>query len=187
LSQFEYITVFLSILLALAAAEILAGLGRLIREREHVQVYWVHVAWMFLMIFSVIQSWWVIWNVRTHEFTNFFEFLVLVIPRLIWVLVAFLLSPPINSGESFDLRDYYFRHIKWVSMLAAAGLLGIAISRATLGVEEPLSPINGIRMAAVGILVSLGSSKNPRVHEGAALAIGLLFAVAIGVIYLQDA
>ena len=187
MSQFEYVTVFLSILLALAAAEILAGLGRLIREREHIRIYWVHVAWMLLMILAVTQSWWVIWNVRAHEFTSFFEFLVIVVPRMIWVLVAFLLSPPISPGEPFDLRDYYFRHIRWVALLGAVGLFGIAFSRAALGVENALSPVNGIRVVVIGILVSLGFSKNPKIHEAAALAIGILFSISIAIIFQQRA
>ena len=58
MTQFEYITVFVSIILALAVAEVLAGLGRLIRERDHVRVYWVHVAWMLLVVLTVVQSWW---------------------------------------------------------------------------------------------------------------------------------
>ncbi|MCP5056906.1 MAG: hypothetical protein GY937_09315 [bacterium] len=185
LSHFEYVTVFLSILLALAAADVLAGLGRLIREREHVRIYWVHVAWMLLLILAVTQSWWAIWNVRVHELTNFFEFLLLVLPRLIWVLVAFLLSPPIAPGEAFDLREYYFRHIRWVAALAAFGLLGIATSRAVLGVEPLLSPVNGIRIIAIGILASMGSSKNPRLHESAAIGIGILLLVAVVGVFLQ--
>ena len=115
MSQFEYVTVFVSIVMALAVAEVLAGLGRLIRERDHVRVYWVHVAWMLLAILAVTQSWWVIWNIRSHEFANFFEFLTLVVPRLIFVLVAFLLSPPISSDRPFDLYEYYFRHIRWIA------------------------------------------------------------------------
>ncbi len=148
MSQFEYVTIFVSILLALAVAEILAGLGRLIRERDQVRVYWVHVAWMLLAILAVTQSWWAIWNVRTHEFANFFEFLALVVPRLIFVLVAFLLAPPISSGQSFDLREYYFRHIRWVALLSTTAIFGIAFSLTFLGMEEVVSPINGIRIAA---------------------------------------
>lgn len=185
MSQFEYITIFVSILLALAVAEVLAGLGRLIREREHVRIYWVHVAWMLLMILSVTQSWWVIWNLRGHEFTNFFEFLAVVVPRFIWVLVAFLLSPPLTSGRPFDLREYYFRHIGWMAPLSAFGLLGIAFSRTVLGVEDAVSPINGIRITVVGILTFLGFAKNPRIHEGATLVVGFLFFLAIAIIFLR--
>ena len=185
MSQFEYITVFVSILLALAAAELLAGLGRLIRERDHVRVYWVHVAWMLLAILAVTQSWWAIWNVRTHEFANFFEFLALVLPRFNFVLVAFLLSPPISSDQSFDLREYYFHHIRWAALLFAASLIGVGLSRTALGVEEPLSPINGVRIAVVGLVVFLGFTKNPRIHGAAVVVICGLVSLGIAIIFLQ--
>ncbi len=179
MSQFEYITVFVSILLALAVAELLAGLGRLIRERDHVRVYWVHVAWMLLIILTVTLSWWVIWNLRTHEFTNFLEFLALVVPRLIFVLVAFLLAPPISPAQPFDLRQYYFRHIRWVALLSATAIFGIAFSLTFLGMEEVVSPINGIRIAAVGIVGSLAFSRSPRLHGAAVVMVCALFFLAI--------
>ncbi len=185
MSQFEYVVVFVSILLALAVAELLAGLGRLIRERDHVGVYWVHIAWMLLAILVVVQSWWAIWNVRTHEFANFFEFLALVLPRLNFVLVAFLLSPPISSDRAFDLREYYFRHISWVALLFAASMFGVALARTALGVEEALSPINGIRATVIGLFVFLGFTKNPRIHEAAVFVVGALFVLSIAILFLQ--
>ena len=187
MTQFEYVTVFVAILLALGVAELLAGLGRLIRERDHIRFYWVHVAWMFLAILAVTQSWWIIWNVRSHEFANFFEFLVLVLPRLGFVLVAFLLAPPIKLDQAFDLREYYFRQIRWAALLGSAVFIGIAFSRTLLGVERLLSPANGIRLVAVGFLVYLGFTKNPRVHEAAVLALYGLFSVFVAIAFFQSA
>jgi hypothetical protein len=52
LSRFEYLTAFLGVILAVAAAEILLGVGRLTRERDRVKFYWVHLFWMFGFSFS---------------------------------------------------------------------------------------------------------------------------------------
>ena len=185
MSQFEYVIAFVSILLALAVAEILAGLGRLIRERDHVRVYWVHVAWMLLAILATTQTWWVMWNIRTHEFASYFEFLAMILPQLIFVLVAFLLAPPVSSDKAFDLREYYFHQIKWVAPLFAASLLGILLYRSLLGVEKPLTLINAIRIVVAGLVVTLGFTKSPRVHEGAVVLIGGLFPAAIVILFLQ--
>ncbi len=185
MSQFEYVIAFVSILLALAVAEMLAGLGRLIRERDHVQVYWVHVAWMLLAILATTQNWWIMWGIRTHEFASYFEFLAMILPQLSFVLVAFLLSPPVSSDRHFDLREYYFRQIKWISPLFAAFLLGIAVYRSVLGVEKLFTLINGIRIVVAGLVVTLGFTKSPRVHEGAVLMVGGLFSVAVVILFLQ--
>ena len=143
------------------------------------------VAWMLLAILAVPQSWWAIWNLRTHEFANFFEFMALVLPRFNVVIVAFLLSPPISTDQPFDLRAYYFHHIRWAALLFSASLLGVALSRTALGVEEPVSMLNGIRIAVVGLLVFLGFTKNPRIHATSVFVIGGLFALAIVVSFLQ--
>ena len=72
--------------------------------------------------------------------TAIVAFLALVVPRLIFVLVAFLLAPPISSDRPFDLYEYYFRHIRWVAWLFSISLVGFGLSRAILGAEEPLNP-----------------------------------------------
>jgi hypothetical protein len=185
LSQFEYVTAFVSILLALAIAEMLAGLGRLIRERDHVRVYWVHIAWMLLAILVTTQYWWTIWRVRAHEFANFFEFLSIIFPQFIFFLVAFLLSPPVSSDKPFDLREYYFHQVRWLAPLFAVCMRGIVLSRSVLGVEKPLTLINGVRIVVAGVVATMGLTVNPRVHEGAVLVVsGLLFA-AIVILFLQ--
>lgn len=108
MSQFEYWVAFLSILLALAVADLMAGLGRIIRERETVDFYWVPIAWMLLMIGALMQGWFTMWELRTKPLDNFSDFFVMALPKLLTVLVAFLLSPPIVSGVRFDLRAHGF-------------------------------------------------------------------------------
>ena len=132
-------------------------------------------------------AWWAIWAVRVHEFTNFFQFLIMVLPRLLFVLVSFLLSPPIEPGRPFDLHAYYYRHIPWMAGLAAAAMIGIALSRSVFGVDEPVSAINGLRVAAAVVLVAMGFSKNERVHVGAVYALTALFVIAIVAIFLGRA
>ena len=62
MSRFEYLTAFLGIILAVAVAEILLGVGRLTRERDRVKFYWVHLFWMFALLVIMIQRWWASWQ-----------------------------------------------------------------------------------------------------------------------------
>ena len=179
MTQFEYITAFLSIVSALAVAEVLVGLGRLIREREHVKIYWVHVAWMMLVILVLTNGWWSNWRVRAHDFQSYFEFLALLAPTLMMVIVSFLLSPPIESGRSFDLRAYYYRHIQWIAFLVAGQMTMVALFRVVVGVERWLDPVNAIRAVVVGVFLCLGLSANPRLHAAAVLTICGLFALSL--------
>ena len=76
---------------------------------------------VILAILAQSNSWWAIWSIQTHEFESYREFMGLVVPSLMFVVIAFLPSPPIDSNRLFDLREYYFRryggllHSSWFS------------------------------------------------------------------------
>ena len=179
MSQFEYWVAFLSILLALAVADLMAGLGRIIRERETVDVYWVPIAWMVLLIFALMQGWWSMWEFRTTPLKDFSDFFLIALPRLLTVLVAFILSPPISIGVNFDLRAYYFKQIRWVAWLFVAGLATLSAIRISAGLDELWSPIGAIRLAVLGALLSLGFVRKPRFHEVVFMAVAILFSISI--------
>lgn len=179
MSQFEYWVAFLSILLALAVADLMAGLGRIIRERDTVNVYWVPIAWMVLMILALMQGWWTMWELRTSLLEDFVDFFLMALPRLLTVLVAFLLSPPIVTGVRFDLHAHYFKQIRWVAWLFVASLMAISAIRVSAEVDELWSLINAIRLAVLGAIFSLGFVRHPRFHEFVVLAVAFLFSISI--------
>ena len=78
-----------------------------------------------------------------------------------------------------------FHHIRWVALLFAASMIGVGFSRTVLGIEEPLSPVNGIRVIVVGLFVFLGFTKNPRIHEAAVFVAGALFVLSMAISFLQ--
>ena len=149
MSQFEYITVVVSIVMAFAISEVLSGLGRLVRERSRVKFYWVHVAWMVYGILWILQHWWGIWDYRSIEFTNFFSFLALVAPSLTFVLLAFLVTRTLPVDGDLELRDYYRRNQRWVFPLAAVILVELSSLRLALTDEALLHPRNAFRALAV--------------------------------------
>ena len=140
---------------------------------------------MLIAILAVTQSWWVIWEVRTHEFQSYFEFMTIVIPQAIFFLIAFLLSPPITPGQPFDLREYYFRQVRWCALLFPLCLAGIAMSRIVLGTESLVSPVNGLRLLAIVAFGFLGFSKSPRIHEAAVVVVSSLLLLAISLTSFQ--
>ena len=179
MSQFEYWVAFLSILLALAVADLMAGLGRIIRERDTVDIYWVPIAWMLLMIGALMQGWFTMWEMSTRPLDSFSDFFLMALPRLLTVLAAFLLSPPILSGVGFDLRPHYFKQVRWVAWLFVSSLATITVIRINTGVDDLLSPINAIRVIILGALFSLGFIQNPRAHEVIVGVVASLFLLSI--------
>jgi hypothetical protein len=62
LSHFEYITIFVAIVFGYAVSELLAGIGRLIRQRDQVDFYWVHSGLVIALMVALMNAWWNIWG-----------------------------------------------------------------------------------------------------------------------------
>jgi hypothetical protein len=173
-SHFEYIVGFVSILMGLAVAELLSGIGRVFRSHQTVKIYWVHLVWMLLLIGVCILNWWVIWSVREPGVRTVGEFMILLAPRFLYVVSAFVLSPPIVFGQAFDLRSYYFSQVRLSTFLIASALLLGGVYRWMLGIESPADPLNVVRVLGAVLLIALSFSKSSRTHEFAAAVLTLL-------------
>jgi hypothetical protein len=46
MGAFEYLSVLISIILALGITRVLAGVGEMLQARGHRRIYWVHVVWI---------------------------------------------------------------------------------------------------------------------------------------------
>ena len=58
MDSFEYLSVFLSILLGLAVTHVVVGTVSIIQERATTKVYWVHLLWVANGIACITQTWW---------------------------------------------------------------------------------------------------------------------------------
>ena len=100
MSEFEYLSVLVSIVVAFALSEIFAGWGRMIRGRDHVKVYWVHIVATLLVAALIIQFWWSAWQYRELAI-NFYHYAALLLSPLTCVLLAFVLTPTdLRRGEA---------------------------------------------------------------------------------------
>ena len=102
-------------------------------------------------------------------------------PSLMLVIIAFLLSPPIDSERPFDLRAYYFRHIRWIVPLFLIQFACLVFSRAALGSEQPAS-VNVIRVVVGAVFLPLAFSANEQLHGAAVLTVYALFILSVAVV-----
>ena len=93
--------------------------------------------------------------------------------------------PPIEPHQEFDLRRYYFDHRTWFFWLLAVSLVGLGASRAFLGYEDLINPLNAIRIVASLMFVYLGVTENPLFHQIAVVIAFSLF-TAGAVVLLQS-
>ena len=107
MSASEYIFIFYSFILALAVGEIARGIGNMLRLRR-VKYSLLHLAWVGLITFSILEFWWGSWSLQSFEWWSIYGMLVGFLSTFVLYLAAFL-SFPLTFTEEENLENYYFR------------------------------------------------------------------------------
>ena len=163
MSLFEFLMVFVSIIVGLGVTEILTGVAMHIRHRESVQGYWVHSAGVVLIFIALIQNWWELWDRRDFAEWTFLGLVLMLIPPASLYLVAHLIFPEPLAGS--DLRNYYYERLRPVWLLAiltaaTSSLFGFLTSGQSPFIGDNLSTA----IMAVGFL-ALAISRNTMLHS----------------------
>ena len=169
ISAFEYVTVFISIILGLGVTQILTGIADLIHQNERVKLYWPHMIWVLLVLILHVQEWWVTFELRSYGPWRLPVFLfVILYPVVLFVLARLLFPFGFSEGE-IDLKKFYYENCRKIFLFGA--ILGLLTILDSFIVRE-LVFINLVGPTLV--LVSLSSmalSKNvrPWIHQVMAL------------------
>ena len=108
MDAFSYLSVLLSIILGLAIAQLLQGIGQLLQARGRVRWYWPAAAWMPALLLIYVQSWWAMFGMRNIQGWTFGAFSVVLLQTILEYLLAALIAP-LSFGEApIDLRVHYF-------------------------------------------------------------------------------
>ena len=176
MTLFEYISVAISIIIALAIAEGLRGLqSALVPNRR----YGIHVIWIFIKLANPIFFWWAIWGYRDYpESWNMGTFtLALVMPSIMYLQLHSLVSHSPEQVE--DWRTHFYNQRRWFfglnALLSACSVLGSTY----VFISATPDAIAVIGYAVIGLLSIAGFiTDNSRLH--AAIAI---FVVAFNFVY----
>jgi hypothetical protein len=112
---FEYVSVFISIVLALGVVHVLTGAVRLFGD-EKARPYWVHSLWTLNLLVFLAFFWWFSFDWRLQEVWTFPLFLFVVgFAMLLYVLCVVLV--PINPPDAFDYREFFFGKHRQIFLL----------------------------------------------------------------------
>ncbi|MBS1680499.1 MAG: hypothetical protein JST48_02195 [Bacteroidetes bacterium] len=126
ISAFEYVTVFISIILGLGVTQILTGIADLIHQNRRVKIYWPHLIWVLLVLILHVQEWWVTFELRGYGPWRLPVFLFIILyPVVLFVLARLLFPFGFTDGE-IDLKKFYFENYRKIFLFGAIlGLLSI--------------------------------------------------------------
>ena len=174
MTLFEYLSVAISIVLALSTAQLLGNLREVFDSARR---YWVHALWVVHVLLLHVMLWWGFWAYRDVESWNLaFFVLVLLNPGLLFVCSNALVPSQRSEGTSWE--QHFFSVRRW--FFVVRGLIAAVVTLRSwllLGVpiQDPtrLPALLMLTVCVVGVL-----SASRRVHG--ALVLISLFGVILG-------
>ena len=119
ISDFEFNSVVIAILIAFAFSEILSSWGRIIRRLPAVTMSWLYLATSALMLLGLVGHWLGLSEYRTIESFSPAQSLLVFAPSFVGALAAFVLAPELSEPGTIDLPRHYHAIARWVFPLFA--------------------------------------------------------------------
>ena len=131
--QFTYISAFLSIVVALALAHLLAGIAGILRARV-VAKSWVLPIWIGLYLFGCVDYWFSLWGLRaTTHWSLGYTLYLLVLATLLYIGCHLVVPSVREEDEVLDLAAFDAGHRR--RYLAAFGLYIAVATVANLTID----------------------------------------------------
>lgn len=175
MSQFEYVSVAIALIYALAVGRVLAGLAPALAPTRR---YSVHAAWLVLTLLACVVQWWGLWRTNTVEWTGFRFLWILAMPSLQYIRAAILLGTP-ESVPSY--REHFFEVRRAYFAIGLAVPAHSSVTPWVLGQVPWLTFMPGFHLGMLGIagysIVGL-STTNETTHR-VVVGIALLLAMIV--------
>ena len=177
MTQFEFISVAVSIVLALSLARLLRAIPQILAPDRR---YWVHAVWAAVMLQIHLGFWWAFWDYREVDDWSIRAFAaVMLTPALLFLTVNALISENPTTVDSW--KTHFFAQRRTFFALYLLTLLsGFFRQFAVLGdaVAIPAGGSGQLLWMAPIILVLAGvgiSAKTERIHGPIALVHAAFF------------
>lgn len=109
MSVFEYVSVMVTVVLALAVSHILTSLATIVANPERVRPYWVHFLWAALLLGLSLQAWLVLWTLEGQSVWPVGQIVMMIASASLIFVAARVLEPELRPDERLDLRAHFFR------------------------------------------------------------------------------
>jgi hypothetical protein len=167
MSSFEYLSVFVAVIMGLAVTRLLSAVGSSIRHRDGIEGHWVHSLWALNVLLYVVSIWWALFAWNQLPEWNYFLFLFLVLYAIVLYLLTDVLYPD-QITEGLNLKSHFIQHRSAFFWLLLAAVL-LDIPETVLKARAELRPIPGSYWALHVIWMVIPpvglATSNHRVHS----------------------
>lgn len=175
MTLFEFLTVAVSIVLALGLARLVHGLRVSANPETR---YWVHFGYIAWGIVLHALLWWSLWRFQSDVDWNFGRFLYVMIAPVLLYSVSSTLVPD-NPAEIASWRDYFFSVRSSFFWVFTVFSLHQAFASTLVQGVPPLPAMRPVHAAAVTLPVIGALSASPRVHAFLLAGVVLTLVAAI--------
>lgn len=167
MSKFEFISVFVSIVLAFALSELLMGWGRLIRIRHRVRNFGLYLGWTVWLLVLITFHYLGFWEYNEVDIHTTGGMLLLLSAPIIAVLLAFLVTPDLTAEGTLDLEKHYFGVRGWFFPMAVLFLIMSYIADSLLPDFSSTWLSRSVIVAPLALsIIWLAFSTNRTLHYG---------------------
>jgi hypothetical protein len=180
LSIFEFLLALYAIVAGLGVSLLVRSVGQMIEARDRLQLYWVHTSWIALIFVAHVVSWFGLWRFAEHAPWTVLQALLLLCVPIFLYLISHLAVPELEDGRMHHMREYYYRHGRWMQGLLLGVLLCGAAAQIFIEGRADFSGAGGVRALMAVILLPGIVSRRPSVHatQAVLLVLAMIYAVS---------
>ena len=170
MSLFEFIVGMISIILALAIAQLFVGVAELTQQRERVRFFLPHSIWVANLFLITFVHWWSLWTFRELSWNFAMFFYSLLGPSLMF-FAATMLSPRDRSSETIDVMAHFLNIRQFFLSVFMIMLVLFTFDGPLFGTEELLNALRAAQLFLFAMAAWGLATESPRVQLAVSLAV----------------
>ena len=174
---FEFIVGMISVILALAIAQLFIGVSDLIQRRDRVRFFLPHSVWATVIFLIAFLHWWSLWTFKDLDWNFAMFFYSLLGPSLMFFATT-ILNPRDRGKDTLDLAEYFMDTRHYFLGVTLVVFLLFTFDGPLFGTEQLFNSLRVAQAVVTACIVWGIVSDNRRSHTIIALAVlGSLLAV----------
>jgi hypothetical protein len=158
MSLFEYVTVMISMILALSFGHLLTTISFLFRTGRPVKWHGPYSLWLACILLTLINHWWALWDFNAIEWDYAAFLYILIAPTLIAFAVG-LLTLDRAGGDEVDLARHYARIRPLFLAVFFVYVLAMWFDGALLAGQNPTGPVGLLHVPMLAVITGAFASK----------------------------
>ena len=187
MDPYEYLTVFVSVVLGLAVVHLLSGVSLILDRTVRERVDWIHAVWTVNVFVTTLLVWWFNFSLTAIQEWTLLYFLNLVAYSVVLYLMSGLLYP-VRGAEVTDFRAHFeANRPRFFAVCVAFQVVDFskaALQRQALGSDWV--PLHLASVVAFGVAFIIGIRSSNRAYHGVLAVAWLLLCLWWGVGGLRE-